>query len=156
MKIFNKLLILMVLAALAGPFFLKKPDGTPFLNWRDFIPQNPLESVKESVVPSPPKKMYKWKDAKGHWQFGDMPPEGVAAQEMQVKTQINEMKTIELPEGFRDEPEQQQAETSRFDPTQKSATPLSTAPLTEVPKMLDQIEQFQGKLDERQKSLDAL
>lgn len=151
MKLFNKLLMLAVVAALAGPFFLKKPDGTPLLNWRDFIPKNPIESV----IPSEPQKMYKWKDAKGHWQFGDMPPEGVHAIEMSVKTQINAMKTIELPEGFGEDPKKAQPK-ERFDPTQKGATPFSTAPISEVPEMLDQIKDYQETLDNRQKTLDSL
>lgn len=155
MKLFNKLLLLAVVAALAGPFILKKPDGTPFLKWQDFIPQDPVKSIKESVTPSEPKKMYKWKDAKGHWQFGDMPPEGVTAVEMQVKTQINAMKTIELPEGFGEDPKHEQNK-ERFDPTQKGATPFSTAPISEVPEMLDQIKDYQETLDNRQKALDSL
>lgn len=154
MKLFTKFLMLGIVAAVAGPFFIKKPDGTPLLNWRDFIPDNPVQSVKESIRPSAPTKMYKWQDAKGQWQFGDQPPEGVAAQEMQVKTQINSMKTIELPEGFGEDPKPK--EKSTFNPTQSPATPLSTAPISEVPEMLDQIKDYQQTLDDRKKTLDNL
>lgn len=157
MKIFNKLLMLIVVAAIAGPFFLKKPDGTPLLNWRDFIPKESVQVItaaKETVIPK--QKMYKWKDAKGHWQFGDTPPQGADAVEYQAKAQVHGMKHIELPEDFEDPYDRKPSQSTRFDPTQSSATPFSTAPITEVPKMLDQIKDYQQTLDKRNKALDSL
>lgn len=154
MKIFNKLLILAVIAALAGPFILKGPDGMPLMSWRDFLPKGSVDSINSTINSVTQNKMYKWKDEKGRWQFGDNPPEGVSAVEMAVKTQINEMKTIELPEGFKDEADRNKSK--RFDPGEESATPFSTAPLTQVPEMLDQIKDFQNTLDERKEKLDDL
>jgi hypothetical protein len=152
MKIFTKLLLLALVAGLAAPFFLKGPNGLPLLNYKDFIPTP--DSVMNSITPKAETKLYKWKDAKGHWQFGDNPPEGVGASTMQVKTQINSMKTIELPEGFKNntgtEPEK------GFDPLSSGASPLSTAPIDKVPEMMDRIESYQQKLDDRAKTLDAL
>ena len=151
MKIFTKLLLLALVAGLAAPFILKGPNGQPLLNYKDFIPTT--DSVINSVTPKTETKLYKWKDAKGHWQFGDTPPDSVAAQEMQVKTQINAMKTIELPEGFKEKKEEPE---EGFDPLSSGASPLSTAPIEKVPEMLDQIEGFQQKLDGRAKKLDSL
>lgn len=154
MKIFTKLLLLALVAGLAAPFFLKGPNGQPLLNYKDFIPTP--DSIMNSVTPKAEIKMYKWKDAKGHWQFGDNPPEGVAANEMHVKTQINSMKTIELPDGFKDNINTEEDTNPRFDPLSSGASPLSTAPIEKVPEMLDQIEGFQQKLDDRAKTLDSL
>lgn len=153
MKIFTKLLLLAVVGALAAPFFLKGPNGLPLLNYKDFIPTK--DSMIKSVTPKTETQLYKWKDAKGHWQFGDTPPEGSNAEQMQVKTQINEMKTIELPDGFKDQAEDSDAQ-GRFDPLNSSASPLSTAPIEKVPEMLDQIDGFQKTLDDRAKTLDSL
>lgn len=152
MKIFTKLLLLALVAGLAAPFFLKGPNGLPLLNYKDFIPTP--DSIMESVTPKAEVKMYKWKDAKGHWQFGDNPPEGVTANEMHVKTQINSMKTIELPEGFKEKVEEKPEKG--FDPLSSGASPLSTAPMEKVPEMMDRIEGYQQKLDDRAKALDSL
>jgi hypothetical protein len=109
-----------------------------------------------SVVPKTESTMYKWKDDKGHWQFGDNPPLGVNADEMHVKTQINSMKTIDLPDGYKDNIEAEGNTQKGFDPLSSGASPLSTAPIEKVPEMLDQIEGFQQKLDDRAKTLNAL
>lgn len=156
MKIFNKLLILLVIAALAGPFILKKPNGEPWLNWRDFIPNEAKQAataMKDSIAPTAEHVMYKWQDEKGIWQYGDQPPAGANAQPVNVKTQINAMKTIELPEGFGGKTEE---ENVRFDPTSGSATPLSTAPLEKVPEMLEQIKDYQETLDKRNKAMEDM
>lgn len=151
MKLFSKLLMLLVIAALAGPFFLKKPNGEPWLNWRDFIPTKTVDTVKESVAPSSQRIMYKWQDEKGIWQYGDQPPEGANATPMSVKTQINAMKDIDLPEGFGGAVKDDEA---RFDPTTGSKLPLTTAPLEKVPEMLEQIQNYQETLDKRNKALE--
>jgi len=150
MKIFIKLLILALIAGLAAPFFLKGPNGSPLLNYKDFIPNT--DSVLNSVSPSAPSKLYKWQDNKGHWQFGDTPPEGAKAQEMQVSTPINSMKTIDLPEGFKTK----EVATKRFDPLDTNASPLSTAPIEKIPEMLETIDGFQETLNQRNKELESL
>lgn len=150
MKIMIKLLLLALVASLAAPFILKGPNGQPFIKLSDFIPDG--DDIIKSVTPEPPTKLYKWKDAKGHWQFGDTPPQGFTGQEVEVRTPINSMKTIELPDGFKDEEKSKQA----FDPLDSTASPLSTAPIEKVPEMLETIEGFQNTLDERNKTLDAL
>jgi hypothetical protein len=150
MKILVKLLLLALVAALAAPFFIKGPNGQPLINFKDLISGN---GVINGFTPKKETQLYRWKNAKGELQFGDNPPNGVQASKMQVKTQINSMKTVELPDGFSDH---EQQPTSRFDPLDGSASPLSTAPLEKVPEMLEQIEGYQQKLDERAKALDSL
>jgi hypothetical protein len=151
MKFFTKLLLLALVAALVAPFFIKGKNGEPLLNFNDFVSGNTAISGFE---PKKPTKMYKWKNSKGEWQFGDTPPEDSNASEMHVKTQINSMKTIELPDGFKD---QQDADSNtQFDPLESNASPFSTAPLEKVPEMLNQIEDYQQKLDDRAKLLDSL
>jgi hypothetical protein len=153
MGLFNKLLLLALVLALASPFILKKPDGNPILDISEFI--EPAKNLTSSVAPSAaPKSLYRWQDAKGNWQYSDHPPEGSNAQQIQVEDKINSMKTIELPEGYQDKPE----ESERFDPTDGngSSLPLTTAPIEKVPEMLDQIKDFQKNLDSRQQQLDQI
>jgi hypothetical protein len=151
MKFFTKLLLLALVAALVAPFFIKGKNGQPLLNFKDLISNN---AAIRALEPKKETKMYKWKNSKGEWQFGDTPPDGSNAAEMQVKTQINSMKTIELPDGFKDQ--QETDSDSRFDPLESNASPFSTAPIDKVPEMLEQIESYQDTLDDRSKLLDSL
>ncbi|WP_283788609.1 DUF4124 domain-containing protein [Bermanella sp. WJH001] len=153
MKLFNKLLLLALVLALASPFILKKPDGTPILEISKFL--EPTKDLTSSVLPSAaPKSLYRWQDAKGNWQYSDHPPQDAHAQQIQVEDKINSMKTIDLPEGYKDKPK----ESERFDPTDGSGSsfPLTTAPIEKVPEMLDQIKDFQKNLDSRQQQLDQI
>lgn len=152
MGLFNKLLLLVLVLALASPFILKKPDGTPFLNIQDFL--KPAADLKNATLKSEPKSLYRWQDEKGNWQYSDHPPENVQAQSIQVEDKINAMKTIDLPEGYREK----EKSTQRFDLTDGSGSslPLTTAPIEKVPEMLDQIEHFQQNLDNRKQQLDNL
>jgi len=152
MGIFNKLLLLALVLAIAGPFILKKPDGTPYMDIKDFL--KPVTNAKESIMPSESKQLYRWQDEKGNWQYSDTAPEKQQAESIRVKHNINEMKTIDLPDGYKDKPAE---ESERFDPTTGSSSlPITTAPIEKVPEMLDQIDNFQQKLDDRQKQLDNL
>lgn len=151
MKFFTKLLLLALVAALAAPFFIKGKNGQPLLNFKDLISGNASMS---GFQPKKATTMYKWKNSKGEWQFGDTVPEGTNASEMHVKTQINSMKTIELPSGYKNQPESNS--NDRFDPLDSNSTPFSTAPIEKIPEMLDQIESYQQTLDDRSKQLDSL
>lgn len=154
MGIFNKLLLLALVLALASPFILKKPDGTPILDVSELL--KPAKTMTEAILPSGEQpSLYRWKDEKGNWQFSDTPPESVNAQMMEVETKINSMKTIDLPEGYQDKPK---VENNRFDPTdgEGSSLPLTTAPIEKVPEMLDKIKDFQQSLDDRKQQLDDI
>jgi hypothetical protein len=153
MGLFNKLLLLALVLAVASPFILKKPDGTPILEISKFL--EPATNMTKSALPSAtPKSLYRWQDEKGNWQYSDHPPENSNAQMIQVEDKINSMKTIDLPEGYQDKPK----DTERFDPTDGSGSslPLTTAPIEKVPEMLDQIKDFQKNLDSRQQQLDQI
>ncbi len=153
MPLFYKLIILGLIGALAAPFIIKKPDGTPMMTLKQFMPDATRSINKLKNIGKEDTQLYRWKDAKGHWQYSDTPHESQSSENFKVTTQINSMKTIELPEGFREA-----KKTDRFDPLAKDdglSTPFTTAPLSKVPEMLQQIEGIQGKFDARQKQLDA-
>ncbi len=152
MPIFYKLIILALIGALAAPFILKKSDGTPMMTFAQFMPDASKSINKLKSIGKDAPQLYRWKDAKGHWQYSDTPHESADAEKFQANVTINSMKTIELPEGF-GEPKEEE----RFDPTQSDGVniPVTTAPLSKVPEMLQQIEGIQTKFDNRQKQLDA-
>jgi hypothetical protein len=95
MSIFYKLLILAMIVATSGLFFIKSPQGKPFLSYKDFIPDiskhiaqakeiaekvpvGQKQIAEDSAQAAPPtlkkNNFYKWKDAYGSWQFTQEPP----------------------------------------------------------------------------------
>ncbi len=153
MSLIYKLIILALIGALASPFFIKKPDGTPLLTLKQIMRQADSSTAKLGSSSSNQTKLYRYKDDKGRWQYTDRPPESQAAEKVTLNKPITSLKTITLPEGFGEPKEAEQ----RFDPTEDTGArlPITTAPLNKVPEMLDQIEGIQEKFDARQSALDA-
>lgn len=152
MKLTTKLLMLGLVGVAAAPFILKKPNGTPWLTLEEVT--SAAKKAADQAVPRPPKEMYRWQDSTGKWHYSDKPSEQFQSKQVQLNTAFNEMKQIDLPEGFGEE---KKPENSRFDPTSGgSGLPLTTAPLEKVPEMMKEIERVQDKLDQRQRSLDGI
>lgn len=189
MKLIRKLMVLALVGGIVGLFFFKTPNGKPVIDWKDFIPDQITETMKK-----PAPTLYRWKDDKGNWQYSDTPPEDQTANVVTNSTPVNTMKTIELPEGYQDQPRRAggiivgeggsdirrgadrtgnnrsysgdpatwgekesdgMERGSDFDPT-SGASPLSTAPLGQVPNMLNEIERIQSNQENKQKILDNL
>lgn len=150
MKITTKLIMLGLVGVAAAPFILKKEDGTPWLTLSDV--KKAAESSASKAIPSEPKQMYRWQDKAGNWHYSDKPSSQYQSQEVQLDTAYNQMKQINLPEGFG---ETKKSTDGRFDPTEGgSSFPLTTAPLEKVPDMMKEIERVQDKLDQRQKAME--
>lgn len=154
MGLFNKLLLVVLVLALASPFVLKKPDGQPILDIANIL--KPAQDLTHSISPNTqPQTLYRWQDNKGRWQFSDTPAENVNAEKITVEDKISSMKTIELPEDYSSSAKQ----PKRFDPTDANegpSIPITTAPIEKVPEMLEQIQNFQQSLDNRKQQLDNI
>jgi len=152
MSLVYKLIILALIGALAAPFIIKKPDGTPMMTLKQFMPDASQSIDQLKSIGKADAQLYRWQDEKGNWQYSDTPHDSAQGEKFQVQATINSMKTIELPEGF-GEPKKKE----RFDPTDDSGVnlPVTTAPLNKVPEMLENIEGIQEKFDARQQQLDA-
>jgi len=81
------LLIGLVIAVLAALMFVPAENGRPILD-PDSVGQLLSESTsmvvpgeEEEVLPA----MYRWRDASGQWQYGQIPPPGVNAEPMEQK-----------------------------------------------------------------------
>lgn len=80
------LLIGLVIAVLAALMLVPVENGKPVLD-PDSVGQLLSESTsmvvagEEEVLPA----MYRWRDASGQWQYGQVPPPGVAAEPMEQK-----------------------------------------------------------------------
>ena len=88
MKLFYKLLIMLLLLACIAPFFIKGPDNRPLMTLDKLkfvnlsIPQLPslaelklpaVSTIGNTAIPAAVKKVkiYKWKDRDGCWYFSD-------------------------------------------------------------------------------------
>jgi hypothetical protein len=98
MRWYTKLTLLLLLAALALPFWLRTPDGRPVMTVDDWLETpSALESVvdeagdalrslsggeagptKEEDDGSASGGYYSWQDDAGVWHFSDQPPERLA------------------------------------------------------------------------------
>lgn len=76
---FYIMMMVMLLGALALPFFMKGPDGQPIVTVEEMF-----EDSVSSIVPSKPVEMYRWQDEHGVWQFGERAPTDVAAASITV------------------------------------------------------------------------
>lgn len=162
MKIFVRLMLLLVVLGLAGPFFLKRPDGQPWMNANDVMPDtSPVERLltdvkamiaswfgDDSVEPIGQTKVYRWKSPEGHWQLSDTPPQGIDADVIFVDPDTN------LIQGLRAAPA---APDTRVDAGVPSGIPM---PLTispkQVKKLMDDARAVQQTLNQRNQDLEAI
>jgi hypothetical protein len=81
------LLIGLVAAVLAALMYVPLENGRPALDpdsMRQLLSESTAMAVpaeEEEVLPA----MYRWRDASGRWQYGQVPPPGVNAEPMEQK-----------------------------------------------------------------------
>lgn len=82
-------MILLLLAALIAPFFIKGPTGEPIMTVSDFVPETPEILVSNST------EVYRWQDEHGNWQFGDdkNKPAQQAAEQVVIEENITRIET---------------------------------------------------------------
>ena len=153
MKLFIKLVLFIVVLAVAAPYVMKGKDGKPLMefNLSDTIssitnifkaPSSIQEEVTSGGIPVTSDKVFKWKDENGRWHFSDKPVDG-----QQVSTHIipkaNILAPVKIP-GKEEEKEE------------PSATPGIPVPMTaqNVPKLIDDAKNVQKLLNDRQSQLD--
>ena len=100
MKLFVRLLCLVIVGALAGPFFIKGPDGRPLWTVDDTLrrlkralPDTSSGNVLQDVsgLGNNEVMVYRWQDADGTWHFAAEAPDGVMAETMVIDTRTNAM-----------------------------------------------------------------
>lgn len=86
MRLFVKLMALVVIAALAAPFILKGADGQPLMRWQDV--RNKLSAITRGMLSDGRDQansaaraagfgnagkvvVYRWRDAAGQWHYAD-------------------------------------------------------------------------------------
>lgn len=168
MKIRHKMMLLSLLALLVLPMFLVGPSGKPLMSLNDWLPGdlslngagkklvntwNKASGVLEQgtgidmSVDTP--KLYKWKDARGRWQFSNEPPPAdvgdVLVQDMPQMSNV--MQPVEMRE--------RGVDGGSGGPGFKLAFPTSI-PVKDIPKLVDDAKNLQKTADLRQSKLDNI
>lgn len=148
-----KIIIVLLLVAFAGLFFIKGPSGEPFLTLEDFKPaattlakvSDMLDETKAGAE-GQATQVYKWQDENGLWHFSNRAEDENGAEVIELDGIINTMAPIEVLE--RNSPAAvRQVQTS-------SLPSLTTVPLSQAMDTTNQARQLQQTLDDRKAELD--
>ncbi len=145
-------MLVLVAIAFAGPMVLKKPDGTPFLEfpWDLFSVDSKGPSSIGSGINSS-QSFYKWQDENGTWHYSDQPQEGQNIETVTVNTNAN------LIQGLRVEKEEKIKDPKNDVEEQNNSASIPlpmTVPFEEVSKMLEDANNLQQVMDDRKKAID--
>lgn len=143
-----KIMIVIVILACIGPFFIKGPDGRPLMSPDDLLPDT-------EVVPEVPATttVYKWQDENGKWHFSNDPKDVVDPEKQMEKVEISSADINTMDE---------------FTVPQASASPSTTAPgggMTipsgvtsvapdKVAEMMETVTNLQETVDQRKQDMD--
>ncbi len=169
MKIFLKLLMALVVLAVAAPFFLKDKNGAPLMALNDLkmpdlstppIPDNiksavsgitsNSETFSSAATDSSPAggkvKVHKWKDEEGVWHFSsvDSSQRGTSSQVIFIDPTQNNF----TPPPSREQPEQVEEKVATT-AAAENVTPNILLPLTHGKSTLEQAKQVQKLLEQR-------
>lgn len=155
MKLFSRLLALIVIAALAGPFFIKGPNGEPL--WRvdtlwaqaKFQWRRLSGNVVDALPVDQNVEVYRWRNANGQWQFAAEAPPGIEADVLNIDPATNVISLGPLPA----EPEVEVTLESAEAPPEPSrgVGPLPDPDATR--QLLEDVRAIQGKVDARDQKL---
>jgi hypothetical protein len=174
MKLFIKLLLVILVLGMAGPFFLKRPDGRPWMEPADVMPKisqwqheagrfwrdtkswfsgltdsDVLSRIEGGDYQAGQTKVYRWRDANGTWQLSDQPPATGEADIIMVDPDTN------LIQGLPEEPEE--PENVEQAPAQSPSVGLPlpmTVPLDQVSKLQEDALKVQEQLNRRNEALE--
>ncbi len=111
LKLFVRLMMLVLVLAIAGPFVMKGPDGQPLMSADDVRAAVTRASnsakmqwrrlrgdVGQALGDENAGKVevHRWQDASGQWHYGDEPPQGVGAEAIYVDPDASRMDPIKV------------------------------------------------------------
>lgn len=161
MRLMIKFFIFILVLGLGAPFILKQPDGTPWMDARQFIPEvkhwpqdiknwfNAMgREIPSSMSDSEAEKttVYRWRAADGSWQFSDKPPVQVESETIIVDPNAN------LIQGL---PQPMPAETEVEKTDIEVPVPMTISP-DQLKKLKQDAENIQQLMDDRAQQLDNL
>ena len=145
------IMIVLVVMAFAGPMFIKKPDGTSFIESPlDYFTSSPKESTTSPIGVTSMQSFYKWQDENGTWHYSDQPQAGQNIETVTVDTNVNLIQGLKI--------EKKKEDHVRQVPKQAAELPSiplpMTVPLEKVSKMLDDANNIQQLMDDRTDQID--
>lgn len=168
MKLLLKLLIVILIAAVAAPMLIKGADGQPLMKPSQLLPDALLTGLgfvpSRSVAPTvslparpesthtPGTQVYRWQDAQGQWHYSDRPLDQKA--EATLIRQTNQIQAYS--------PKESSSQTSSVSTTAKPAVKLpeisasSSLSGADMEALMKQVQETQRLLQERQAQIDAL
>jgi hypothetical protein len=166
-----KLMIVALLFALLGMFLVKGTSGRPFLSLDDFnLPADLINSLKGSPSDVPAgsmrsgagssatalKRVYKWQDDNGVWQFSDNEADAPGATLLELDGIIN---TIPAPPVVSTVVDDTVSETKAPPVTEHFNIPQAIIPQATIPQAmetLDKAREIQQSVNTRKAQIDQL
>ncbi|HIG42064.1 MAG: hypothetical protein ABGY96_29295 [bacterium] len=139
-----KVMILGLIAAFVGLFFVDGPSGEPILKLPDLNP----ETAELLNTPGEPIRVYKWKDENGIWQFSGEPVEGEHVEVMELDGKINTIPAVSV---AADKAGGVQGSASGLPATPHGLTSVSPDKIAE---MMDSVNNMQETVDGRKALVD--
>ena len=150
-----KLIILIVIAAGAAPFFINGPNDEPLMtldDWKIELPTSASDLLPGSEPPTAAPtitEVYKWQDGNGVWQFSNRPGDAeVDAEVVELDGNINTYEAFKAP------PPQTTATESKA--TSAAIPGVSTISPSQAGELLDTVKNLQGTIDQRKADLDTI
>jgi hypothetical protein len=145
MKFKIGLMVLVLIAAMAAPYFMKGKNGEPLMSFG-------IDENMDILSTEQTRQQYaKWQDENGVWHFGDDIPEGVHTEVVNVDTAANVIRSVKLAK--------KEAANDSKKPGQPSA-PSLPLPMTvdpgKVSEIMDDATNVQNLLDERAAQLEKV
>ena len=159
MKLFVKLMALIVVLAVAGPFFIKGPDGRPLMEigevaasikrqWNAMVVDAGRRVGNEDAGKV---EVYRWQDADGNWHFSDEENPRGESELIKVDPYASRMDPfVATPPP---EPEQRAGGTAGADPGVSVPLPLTVSP-GEARQLIEDAGNIQEDLEERARDID--
>lgn len=170
LKLYHKLILLALVAMLALPMFMVKPNGERMMSWKDWLPDskvlgNAADKLRTVAASNPDlsdtpslkgsSKMYSWKDERGVMHFSEQPPpESIQnAKVRDLPKDVNLMAAVKPRE--RDGESGSAASNGGQGKGFNLAFP-TTVPVKDIPKLVDDAKQLQALADQRTAALKEL
>ena len=177
MKLFIKFCVFILVLALAGPFFIKGPDGKPILTL-DKLNLPSLSDLKQTAssvgnkesslfnhgnLNSRKQLFYKWRDEQGIWQFTSSPPPTREFETLETDANANVIQSLSQNSinsdlGRQNEtPEKTETGNNDTSPLDDLGGPsLTTVPIKQIPKLINDAKQARQLLQDHTKTLEDL
>jgi hypothetical protein len=139
-----KAMILILVAAFAGLFFVKGPNGEVILTLDDFKPDVPKIEAAQT-----PAKVYRWQDENGIWQFSNQPVDENQGEVIELDGNINTMPAVNA------------TPLNKNSVAKKPAgmnipSGFTTVPSEQVEEMMNTVNNLQDTVDSRKEEMDKL